>query len=185
MFPQGISDQMKYHVFQASRLSMCQQLKIQSGLLAHWRHSQLRSRILSFLHFLNSIDELHLRNFEYCNLNYLNNSIIWFPCLLTDRREVIRMDGTRSEAASNLSVSTRPNWSLVNPRLDPVTQYSSDPGLDSAADPAGVRDQDQARIHHLNKRNDPTLQPTDSLWVLFVYLVICLFFLTLHSILWF
>ena len=103
-------------------------------------------------------------------------------CYLTDRREVIRMDGTRSEAASNLSVSTRPNWSWVNHRLDPVTQYSSDPGLDLAADPAGVRDQDQARIHHLNKRNDLTLQPTDSLWVWFVYLLICLFFLTLHSI---
>ena len=100
---------------------MCPQLKIQSGVLAHWRHSQLQSRILTFLHFLNPINELHMRNFEYCNLNYLNNSIIWFLVLFSNRPQRGDQDGWNQVGGS-----------IKPQRIDPSKLKLSKPSFGSS-----------------------------------------------------
>ena len=118
MFPQGICDQMWYHVFQTSRFSMCPQLKIQFGVLAHWRHSQLQSRILTFLHFLNPIDEWHLSYFEYGNLDH---SIIWFLVLLSNRPQRGDQDGWNQVGGS-----------IKPQRIDPSKLKLSKPSFGSS-----------------------------------------------------
>ena len=97
---------------------MCPKLKIQSGVLAHWRHSQLQSRILTFLHFLNPIDELHLRSFEYGNLDH---SIIWFLVLLSIRPQRGDQDGWNQVGGS-----------IKPQRIDPSKLKLSKPSFGSS-----------------------------------------------------
>ena len=85
---------------------MYQQLKIQSGVLAHWRH------------FSNPIDEWHLRNFEYGNLD---RSIIWFLVLFSNRPQRGDQDGWNQVGGS-----------IKPQRIDPSKLKLSKPSFGSS-----------------------------------------------------